>query len=299
MLIVGEPGTGREAFARYLHALSPRAGGPFVAVSLAAADLDEARPARRCTARSERRRRCRRAASSRPSGGTLFLNELERSRRRPRSALLLAALEHGQLHARRRRQRRSPFDARIICAGAARLRERGGTEPFRAGPAVAPERACALRVPPLREYAEDVPDLLRYYVDRLVDDERLPFRALQRRGAEPPAQLPVAGQHPRAAATSCSALLIRGGPEEIRARGDRARDRVAADRRTSRWCKQDLLALPLREAREQFERAYLHAAAAAAATARSASSRSASGMERTHLYRKLRSLGVDFRQSED
>ena len=33
-----------------------------------------------------------------------------------------------------------------------------------------------LRIPPLREYAEDVPELLRYYVDRLVDDERLPFR---------------------------------------------------------------------------------------------------------------------------
>ena len=33
-----------------------------------------------------------------------------------------------------------------------------------------------LRVPPLRDYAEDVPDLLRYYVDRLVDDQHLPLR---------------------------------------------------------------------------------------------------------------------------
>ena len=31
-------------------------------------------------------------------------------------------------------------------------------------------------MPPLRDYAEDVPDLLRYYVDRLVDEQHLPLR---------------------------------------------------------------------------------------------------------------------------
>src|SRR5579885_3322379 len=44
VLLVGEPGSGREAFARYLHAESPRARGPFVALvasSLREADADE------------------------------------------------------------------------------------------------------------------------------------------------------------------------------------------------------------------------------------------------------------------
>ena len=56
-----------------------------------------------------------------------------------------------------------------------------------------------------------------------------------------------------------------------------------------------LLALPLREAREQFERAYLQQQLLLCnGTVGQLAKRV--GMERTHLYRKLRSLGVDFRQ---
>ncbi len=63
--------------------------------------------------------------------------------------------------------------------------------------------------------------------------------------------------------------------------------------------KQDLLALPLREAREQFERAYLQQQLCCCATAMVGRLAKRVGMERTHLYRKLRSLGVDFRATAD
>ena len=59
--------------------------------------------------------------------------------------------------------------------------------------------------------------------------------------------------------------------------------------------KQDLLALPLREAREHFERAYLQQQLILC-TGKVGPLAKRVGMERTHLYRKLRSLGVDFRQ---
>ena len=59
--------------------------------------------------------------------------------------------------------------------------------------------------------------------------------------------------------------------------------------------KQDLLALPLREAREQFERAYL-LQQLMLCNGKVGLLAKRVGMERTHLYRKLRSLGVDFRQ---
>ena len=60
--------------------------------------------------------------------------------------------------------------------------------------------------------------------------------------------------------------------------------------------KQDLLALPLREAREQFERDYL-LQQLMLCNGKVGLLAKRVGMERTHLYRKLRSLGVDFRQS--
>ena len=58
--------------------------------------------------------------------------------------------------------------------------------------------------------------------------------------------------------------------------------------------KQDLLSLPLREAREQFERAYLQQQLVLC-DGKVGKLAQRVGMERTHLYRKLRSLGVDFR----
>ncbi len=66
-----------------------------------------------------------------------------------------------------------PFEARFVAAAA----------PGHDGPASGIRRdllahleVISIRIPPLREYAEDVPDLLRHCVDRLVDEEGMPFR---------------------------------------------------------------------------------------------------------------------------
>jgi len=60
--------------------------------------------------------------------------------------------------------------------------------------------------------------------------------------------------------------------------------------------KQDLLALPLREAREHFERTYLTLQLSLCG-GKVGKLAQRVGMERTHLYRKLRTLNVDFGQS--
>jgi DNA-binding NtrC family response regulator len=149
-------------------------------------------------------------------------------------------------------------------------------------------------VPPLREYPEDVPELLRHHVDLLVDAEGLPFRrfsvAAQNRLRNYPWPRNV-----RELRNMVKRLLILGGPEEIslsEVEGQLATD--TADREP--LVKQDLLAMPLREAREHFERAYLQQQLLLCGGKVGQLAKRV-GMERTHLYRKLRSLGVDFRQS--
>ena len=150
----------------------------------------------------------------------------------------------------------------------------------------------SLRVPPLREYAEDVPELLSYYVDKLVDSEGLTFRrfsvAAQNRLRNYPWPDNI-----RELKNLVRRLLLTGSDEDI------SLQEVEAEVKVTRavdepLVKQDLLALPLREAREQFERSYLQQQLVLC-DGKVGQLAKRVGMERTHLYRKLRSLGVDFK----
>jgi DNA-binding NtrC family response regulator len=152
--------------------------------------------------------------------------------------------------------------------------------------------ALSVKVPPLRNYAEDVPDLLSYYVDRLVDAEDLPFRrfsvAAQNRLRNYPWPDNV-----RELKSLVRRLLMSNDDEEI-SLDEVEGEIVASSVADEPLVKQDLLSLPLREAREQFERAYLQQQLVLC-DGKVGKLAQRVGMERTHLYRKLRSLGVDFR----
>jgi DNA-binding NtrC family response regulator len=150
-----------------------------------------------------------------------------------------------------------------------------------------------VRVPPLREYAEDVPELLRYHTDLLVDVENLPFRRFDVAAQNRLRNYPWPG-NVRELRNVVKRLLILGGDEEIGLREVEAQlASQSADNEP--LVKQDLLAMPLREAREHFERAYLQQQLILCGGKVGQLAKRV-GMERTHLYRKLRSLGVDFRQ---
>jgi two-component system, NtrC family, nitrogen regulation response regulator NtrX len=112
-----------------------------------------------------------------------------------------------------------------------------------------------LNVPPLRDYAQDVPELLRHYVDRLVDEERLPFRRFGVAAQNRLRNYPWPG-NVRELKNLVQRLLILGGEEEIRLE-EIERELSSQAPTNEPLVKQDLLALPLREAREHFERAYL------------------------------------------
>jgi len=153
-----------------------------------------------------------------------------------------------------------------------------------------------LRVPPLREFAEDVPDLLRYYVDRLVDDQHLPLRRFSVAAQNRLRNYPWPGNVGELKSL-VQRVLILGADEEIRLE-EIERELAVQSPVDEPLVKQDLLALPLREAREHFERAYLQQQLLLC-NGKVGQLAKRVGMERTHLYRKLRALGVDFKQLGD
>jgi len=290
VLMVGEPGTGRDACARYLHEAGPRHAEPFVvlvASALREADFETTLFGRESGGGPQA------GLLEEARGGTLYLNELEDL---PAAAqrLLLGALESGTI-TRVGGRAAIPIKARIVTSAQPGVEGRAGTESLRRD-LLAQLNTLVVRVPPLREYAEDVPELLKHYVDRLVDAEALPFRrfsvAAQNRLRNYPWPDNI-----RELKNLVHRMLIQGGTEEIRLEEIERELEVQAPR-DEPLVKQDLLALPLREAREQFERAYLQQQLQLC-NGKVGQLAKRVGMERTHLYRKLRSLGVDFRNITD
>jgi len=287
VLLVGEAGTGREAFARYLHAQSPRAAEPFVTVN--GADLDQNRGVQLLRGRQDGERVIP-GLYDQAGAGTLFIQCLEDLSPAAQAALA-ADIDQGA-YVREGGGERLPIGCRFVSSAQPGF-ELKGSEPIRRD-LLSHLNVMTLRVPPLREYAQDVPDLLRYYVDRLVDEERLPFRRFSVAGQNRLRNYPWPG-NVRELRNLVQRLLILGGPEEIPL-AEIERELAVQLPQNEPLVKQDLLALPLREARDQFERAYLQQQLLLC-NGKVGQLAKRVGMERTHLYRKLRSLGVDFRQT--
>ncbi len=290
VLLLGEPGTGREAFARYLHSLSPRADKPFVVVT--GGSLDEANAASRLRG-AERDGSVESGLYEQAAGGTLYLAGLEDFT--PAVQRVLSADLDAGGYVRSQGRQPQPLAVRIVSSAQPGFEQAGDGELFRRD-LLAHLNLVTLKVPPLRDYAEDVPELLRHYVDRLVDEERLPFRRFGVAAQNRLRNYPWPGNMGELR-NLVHRLLLLGGDEEIRLE-EIERELATQLPRDEPLVKQDLLALPLREAREAFERAYLQQQLMLC-NGKVGQLAKRVGMERTHLYRKLRSLGVDFRQSAD
>ncbi len=185
-----------------------------------------------------------------------------------------------------------PLNVRWISSAQDGFEMRASPEPFRRD-LIVNLNVITLRVPPLRDYAEDVPDLLRFYVDRLVDDQQLPLRRFSVAAQNRLRNYPWPGNIGELK-NLVQRVLILGAGEEIGLE-EIERELAVKSAVNEPLVKQDLLALPLREAREQFERAYLQQQLLLC-NGKVGQLAKRVGMERTHLYRKLRALGVDFRQ---
>ena len=286
VLFSGEPGTGRSAFARYIHSMSARADAPLV--TLLAASLTDSNAEEQLLG-SEEGGNVHSGYFERAKNGTLIIDELTDLCSQAQK-LIMSVLEQGEF-VRSGGHQPIKLQARVLAtvnADYEKVIENGDLR----RELVSCVNALSVKVPPLRNYAEDVPDLLSYYVDRLVDAESLPFRrfsvAAQNRLRNYPWPDNV-----RELKSLVRRLLMSNDDEEI-SLDEVEGEIVASSVADEPLVKQDLLSLPLREAREQFERAYLQQQLVLC-DGKVGKLAQRVGMERTHLYRKLRSLGVDFR----
>ncbi|MHB1045652.1 MAG: sigma-54-dependent transcriptional regulator [Thermoanaerobaculia bacterium] len=177
VLVTGESGAGKELVARRLHARSPRAKGPFVAVNAAAlpetlaeSELFGAERGAFTGADQARAGRFEEAA-----GGTLFLDEVGELPLALQSKLLRVLEE--RVVRRLGGSRDVPVDVRLVAAtnrDLTRETEEGGFRQdlfFRLAVVV-------VNVPPLRERPDDVPLLARHFAQRLAERHAVPVPSL-------------------------------------------------------------------------------------------------------------------------
>ncbi|HEV7457561.1 MAG TPA: sigma-54 dependent transcriptional regulator [Roseococcus sp.] len=293
VLITGPAGSGKEVAARMLHARSRRAGEPFVALNCAT--LNPARIEEELfgvEAQGEAPRRI--GTLERAHGGTLLLDEVADMPLETQGKIVRALQEQG--FERVGGATRIKVDARVIATTNRDLQAEITAGRFREDLfyrlSVVP-----LRVPALRERREDVPVLARHFVARSVEASGLQPREL----AEDTIAALQTYEWPgnvRQLRNLIDWLLIMAPGEAhapIRAEALPPEIVSAAPAMLRLDRSSEIMTLPLREAREMFERQYLEAQLMRFG---GNISRTASfvGMERSALHRKLKFLNV---QAED
>lgn len=284
VLITGGPGTGKETLARYIHAKSARRNRPFVVV-------DASTLARNNSAvelfGSEEDQEVRYGLLEQANGGVLFLDEA--ADMDPQVQVqLLSALE-SQRFLRVGGAESVEIDVRVIAATNQELdravREGRFREDLYYHINVVP-----ISVPPLREHPEDIPELLEYYVNWYVDHEGLAYRHFSVPAQNRLRNYDWPGNMHELKNLVQRMLILGNGPEIGLDEVEVALDAPVNHRAEARIALH--LDQPLREAREGFERAYLeHQLRACGGSVGELAKRA--GMERTHLYRKLRALEID------
>ncbi len=288
ILILGENGTGKELVARRIHRLSRRAQKPFVEVNCAAIPEELIESELFGHARGA----FTGAAADRPGrfeqahGGTLFLDEIADMSEKTQ-AKVLRVLEV-QRFERVGGAATIQVDVRVLAATNKDLAEEIRAGRFREDLyfrlAVIP-----LHVPALRERPEDVPLLVEHFVVQLARELGRRPRQLERPALERLQGYAWPG-NVRELRNLVERLMIMAPGETIglrdlppAVRGDGAE---TADRPESLW-----EAASLREARDAFEKQLIERKLAALGGNVSKTAQ-ALGLERSHLYRKMKTLGI-------
>ena len=288
VLITGEAGSGRETFARFLHSQSARKERPFI--DLGVSGISRGNSARELFG-SEEGGHVHYGSLEQAAGGTLLLDEVADMDLEAQGQLL-GALDTGSF-LRVGGSDPVAIDVRIVAATQRDLKEEVRCGVFRED-LFYHLNVVPLNIPPLREHAEDIPDLLNYYVDYFATHEKLPYRRFSV-GAQNFLRNYSWPGNIRELKNLVQRVLILGAGDEITQ--TEVETALGSTPPVPTLPLEGMVSFdqPLRQAREQFEKAYLEYQLDKHIGNVSKMAKEA-GMERTHLYRKLRSLGIEIKE---
>jgi two-component system nitrogen regulation response regulator NtrX len=290
IMISGPSGSGKEAVARAIHRLSQRSSGPFVVLNAAAITPERMEEELFGTEPNNGAGR-RVGALEEAHGGMLYLDEVGDMPRETQNKILRVLVD--QTFQRSGGTAKIHVDVRIVSSTARNLEEEIAEGRFREDLyhrlSVVP-----IRVPPLSERREDIPELIDYFMDQISAASGLPKRQIGQ-DAMAVLQSHVWPGNVRQLRNNVERVMILagGGPEAI-ITADMLPQDVGSmvPAMPNGGGGEQLMGLPLRDAREVFEREYL---VAQISRFGGNISRTAEfvGMERSALHRKLKALGID------
>ena len=290
VLISGEAGVGKGTFARYIHQQSPRCNGPFV--EIAVGSISEENSAAELFGQEDGET-IHYGLLEQSNGGTLCIGDIADMDLQTQARLL--SVFQTNSFTRLGGNEAVEVDLRMIATTHVNLEEAVAAGRFR-DDLFYHLNVVPLHIPALREHADDVHDLLNFFTDHMVTHEKLSYRhfsvAAQNRlrSYQWPGNI-------RELRNLVQRLLILGSGDEIDvAEIEQALSTLVVTGEPGGPAKTPY-DLPLREAREQFEHDYLmHQLREVGGSVGKLAKRV--GMERTHLYRKLRALGINFRRED-
>ena len=294
VMITGPAGVGKEIAARMIHNWSPRAGSPFIVLS--AAMMSPERVEEELFG-SEQNGVARPGLLEQAHGGTLFLDEIADMPVNTQAKILRVLTD--QSYTRVGGQRPVKVDVRVLSATSRNLADEIAAGRFRED-LYYRLNVVPVRIPPLRERREDIPELVAHFLARFSAERRMQTPELSKDAIAALQAHDWPGNVRQLRNIIERTLILTPGdrvgcievdllpPEIIETQGPTGMGGASMA----------IMGSPLREARESFEREYLKI------QIRRFSgniSRTASfiGMERSALHRKLKALGLGDKRDEE
>lgn len=282
VLISGEPGSGKAIAARYLHSHSTRKNGPLVEISLAATPKENMAIQLFGSGEGEN---ISPGSFEQAEGGILLLDEIG-DLDLDTQGRLVSALEDNRF-IRVGGTTVIEMNVRIVATTQHDLAAEVKAGKFRED-LFYRLNVVPLKVPPLRERLEDIEPLCRQYVDWLTEFEHLPRKHFSDQAINALKRYSWPG-NVRELKNVIQRLMILCRNVEINA--EDVRKAIGYDLGTTEELTGNF-DQTLRSARDEFERAYiLYHLERNNGNVSALADRS--GMERTHLYRKLKQLGIN------